>query len=117
MECADIVYSSIVVKSVVLCDSETDQTDNSLKSDTVETLNVIQNDFDTVETVKTEKHCKLHCGIEVKLVAQSHHIRIHHCLDNWQIQAKDEEMCPQHTQTPVALCQHMGRLSTYKSRI
>ena len=75
MVCDDAVYSSVVkdvndkVKSVVLCYSETVKTDNSLKNYTVETLNVVQNNSDTVETlgsVKTgnlieqERHCKLH---------------------------------------------------------
>ena len=56
MECDDSVYSSVVnivndkVKSVVPCDSETIMIDNSLKNDTLETLNVVQNDSDTIET-------------------------------------------------------------------
>ena len=56
------------LKSDVPCDSATVKTDNSLRSDSVKTLNMVKNVSDTVETfdsVKTgnlieqEKHCKL----------------------------------------------------------
>ena len=51
----------VVVKDIndkvksVLCDSETVKTDNSLKRHTVETLNMVENDSDTVETFDSVK--------------------------------------------------------------
>ena len=73
LECAEIVYSGVFkdvndkVKSVVLSDSETIETDNSLKNDNVETLIVVQNDSDTVETFNSGKtgnfiEQKRHCN-------------------------------------------------------
>ena len=72
MECDDIVHNSCVhtkVKSVVSFVSETFKTGTSCSNDNVDTLKVVQNYLDTLETansVKTNKfidqkrHCKLH---------------------------------------------------------
>ena len=80
MGCADIVYRSIIidvnkeVKSVVHSGSDTVKTDNSLKCDTVETLNMVPNDTDTVESfdsvntgnlIEQDKHCELHCILQL----------------------------------------------------
>ena len=62
MECDDSVHNSFVkvvdekvvsdkVKSVVPFVSKTVKTDNSLKSDKVDTLKVVRNDSDTTETI------------------------------------------------------------------
>ena len=39
------------MKEICSCVSETVKTGNSLKSDTVDTLKVVQNDSDTIETL------------------------------------------------------------------
>ena len=45
---------------------------------------------------------------EVKLMAQARGIRIHQYLDDWLLRAPSPEICLQHTQTLLALCQQLG---------
>ena len=45
---------------------------------------------------------------EVKLMAQAQGIRIHQYLDDWLLRAPSPEICLQHTQTLLALCQQLG---------
>ena len=45
---------------------------------------------------------------EVKLMAQAKGIRIHQYLDDWLLRAPSPELCLQHTQTLLALCQQLG---------
>ena len=41
-------------------------------------------------------------------MAQSKGINIHQYLDNWLVRAPCQEICLQHTQTLLALCQDLG---------
>ena len=72
MECVDIVYSSVVkdvnkeVNSVVHWGSNTVKTYNFLKSDTVETLSMVQNDSDTVETFESVRLVKIINKVKTK---------------------------------------------------
>ena len=45
---------------------------------------------------------------EVKLMPQARGIRIHQYLDDWLLRAPSPEICLQHTQTLLALCQQLG---------
>ena len=45
---------------------------------------------------------------EVKLMAQARGIRIHQYPDDWLLRAPSPEICLQHTQTLLALCQQLG---------
>ena len=45
---------------------------------------------------------------EVKLMAQAKGIRIHQYLDDWLLRTPCPEICLQHTQTLLALCQQLG---------
>ena len=45
---------------------------------------------------------------EVKVRAQARGIRIHQYLDDWLLRAPSPEICLQHTQTLLALCQQLG---------
>ena len=45
---------------------------------------------------------------EVKLMAQAKGIRIYQYLDDWLLRAPSPELCLQHTQTLLALCQQLG---------
>ena len=47
---------------------------------------------------------------EVKLMATHQGIRIHQYLDDWLVRAKSHQVCHQHTQTLVKLCQTLGWL-------
>ena len=47
---------------------------------------------------------------EVKLMALQKGIRIHQYLDDWLVRARSHQICLQHTQTLVALCQDLGWL-------
>ena len=47
---------------------------------------------------------------EVKLMAIHKGIRIHQYLDDWLVRAKSHQVCFQHTQDLVALCQSLGWL-------
>ena len=45
---------------------------------------------------------------EIKLMAQSRHIRIHQYLDDWLIQAEDKKTYHQHTWSLLAISQDLG---------
>ena len=45
---------------------------------------------------------------EVKLMALQKGIRIHQYLDDWLVRATSHQICFQHTQTLVAICQELG---------
>ena len=47
---------------------------------------------------------------EVKFLALQRGIRIHQYLDDWVVRARSHQICLQHTQTLVALCQELGWL-------
>ena len=47
---------------------------------------------------------------EVKFLALQKGIRIHQYLDDWLVRARSHQICLQHTQTLVALCQELGWL-------
>ena len=47
---------------------------------------------------------------EVKLMAIHKDIRIHQYLDDWLVKAKSHQVCLQHTQDLVKMCQQMGWL-------
>ena len=47
---------------------------------------------------------------EVKLMAVQKGIRIHQYLDDWLVWAKSHQICLQHTQILVTLCQKLGCL-------
>ena len=47
---------------------------------------------------------------EVKLMAIHKGIRIHQYLDDWLVRAMSHQVCPQHTQDLVKLCQELGWL-------
>ena len=45
---------------------------------------------------------------QVKLMAQYKGIRIHQYLEDWLVRAASHQICLQHSQTLVALCQELG---------
>ena len=47
---------------------------------------------------------------EVKLMAIHKGIRIHQYLDDWLVRAKSQQICLQHTQSLVKMCQNLGWL-------
>ena len=47
---------------------------------------------------------------EVKLMAMRKGIRIHQYLDDWLVRAKSHQVCLQHTQDLVRMCQNLGWL-------
>ena len=47
---------------------------------------------------------------EVKLMARHKGIRIHQYLDDWLVRAKSQQVCLQHTQDLVKMCQDLGWL-------
>ena len=47
---------------------------------------------------------------EVKLMAIQKGIRIHQYLDDWLVRARSQQVCLQHTQDLVKVCQELGRL-------
>ena len=54
---------------------------------------------------------EVHCGSkQVKLMAIHKSIRIHQYLDDWLMRARSHQICLQHTQMPVKMCQNLGWL-------
>ena len=49
-------------------------------------------------------------AMEVKLMAIHQGIRIHQYLDDWLVRAKSHQVCLQHTQDVVKICQELGWL-------
>ena len=47
---------------------------------------------------------------EVKLMAANRGIRIHQYLDDWLVRARSRQICLQHTQTLIKMCQDLGWL-------
>ena len=47
---------------------------------------------------------------EVKLMAMHKGIRIHQYLDDWLVRARSHQVCFQHTQDLVKMCQQLGWL-------
>ena len=47
---------------------------------------------------------------EVKLMAANRGIRIHQYLDDWLVRARSQQICLQHTQTLIKMCQDLGWL-------
>ena len=47
---------------------------------------------------------------EVKMMAIHKGIKIHQYLDNWLVRATSHQVCLQHTQDPVKICQELGWL-------
>ena len=47
---------------------------------------------------------------EVKLMAIYKGIRLHQYLDDWLVRARSHQVCLQHTQDPVKMCQELGWL-------
>ena len=47
---------------------------------------------------------------EIKFLAMKKGIRIHQYLDDWLVRARSHQICLQHTQTLVDLCQELGWL-------
>ena len=64
----------------------------------------------------SSKHCLLVCpqhpvvAKEVKLMAIHKGIRIHQYLDDWLVRARSHQVCLQHTQDLVKMCQDLGWL-------
>ena len=51
---------------------------------------------------------------EVKLMAIHKGIRIHQYLDNWLLRARSHQICVQHTQVLLKMCQQLGWLVNFE---
>ena len=51
---------------------------------------------------------------EVKLMAIHKGIRIHQYLDNWLLRARSHQICLQHTQVLLKMCQQLGWLVNFE---
>ena len=52
---------------------------------------------------------------EVKLMAIHKGIRIHQYLDNWLLRARSHQICLQHTQVLLKMCQQLGWLVNFEN--